>query len=68
MCFIFIVVEDLEHILKFSAYKISSSSFKICLTINVCSLTSSLCAFCLHCLILIVMSFVFVYDVMFCGE
>ena len=56
MCFIFIVVEDLEYILKFSVYQNSSSSFKKCLTINVRSFTSSICTFCLHCLTLTVTS------------
>ena len=64
MCFIFIVVEDLEYILKFSVYQNVSSSFKTCLTINGRSLTSSLCAFYLHCLTLIVTSFMFVYKVL----
>ena len=64
MCFIFIVVEDLEYILIFPVYK-NRSSFKKCLTISIRSLTSSLCAFYLHCLTLIVMSFLFVYEVFF---
>ena len=70
MCFIFIVnvVEDLQYILKFSVYKNRSSSFKKCLTINVHSLTSSLCAFCLHCLTLILTSSLFVCEVLFRGE
>ena len=43
-----------------------SSSFKKCLlTIKDCSLTSSLCAFYLHCLTLIGTSFMFVYEVSF---
>ena len=45
MCFIFIVVEDVEYILKLSVYHNMSSSFKKCLTINVRSLISSICAF-----------------------
>ena len=65
MCFIFIVFEDLEYIRKFSVYQNRFSSFKTCLTINARSLTSSLCAFYLHCLILMVTSFLCVYEVYF---
>ena len=63
--FIFIVVQDLEYMLKISAYQNMSSCFKNSLTITVRSLTSSLCAFYLHCFILIVTSFIFVYEVFF---
>ena len=57
MCFIFIVVVDLEYILKFSVYQNWSSSFKKRLTMTFRPKTSSLCAFYLHCLTLIVTSF-----------
>ena len=65
MCFKFNVVEDLEYILNFFVYQNRSSSFKECLTINVRSLKSSICAFYLHCLTLIVTSFLFVYEIIF---
>ena len=68
MCFIFIVVEDLIYILKFSVYKNRPLSFKKCLTINARSIISSLCDFYLHCLTFIVTSFMFVYELIVCGE